>query len=125
MEFSGHLWLPFLDQPQSDIVFFAIIYFQIYHILVSKWKHGIGPNDIITFNEEFEFLSTWIIELVNIDESSHESAIVIFITKKLKNTKYNYDTEDENGNSFELFISGKSIYNDPNIFGVSWWGTDS
>ena len=50
LEFADHLWLPFLDQPQSDIVFFAIINLQIYHILVSKWKHGIGHIDIITFN---------------------------------------------------------------------------
>ena len=52
LEFADHLWLPFLDQPQSDIVVFAVITFQIYNILVSKWKHGIGPIDIITFNEE-------------------------------------------------------------------------
>ena len=38
-------------QPQSDIIVFAIITFQIYYILVKKWKHGIGINDIITFNE--------------------------------------------------------------------------
>ena len=29
LEFADHLWLPFLDQPQSDIVFFAIITFKI------------------------------------------------------------------------------------------------
>ena len=42
----------FLDQPQSDILFFATITFKIYNILVTKWKHGICPNDIITFNGE-------------------------------------------------------------------------
>ena len=47
--------------------------------MVSKLNHGIVPDDIITFNEELEFLSTSIIELVNIDESSHEQVIVIFI----------------------------------------------
>ena len=52
LEFSDHLWQPFLDQPQSDIVVFAIITFQIYNILVSKLKHGIGHIYIITFNEE-------------------------------------------------------------------------
>ena len=36
LEFADHLWLPFLDQPQSDIVVFAIINFQIYNILVTK-----------------------------------------------------------------------------------------
>ena len=40
-----------------------------------------GPNDIIALNEDLESLSTSIIELVNIDESSHENEIVIFITK--------------------------------------------
>ena len=54
-EFSYHLWLPFLDQPQSDVVFFAIIYFQIYKNIVIEWKHGIRPNDKITFNEKLEF----------------------------------------------------------------------
>ena len=39
-----------------------------------------STDDIITFNEELEFLSTSIIELVIIDESSHEEEIVIFIT---------------------------------------------
>ena len=53
LEFSDHLWLPFLDQPQSDIVVFAIITFQLHNILVTKWKHRIGPNKIITFNQEF------------------------------------------------------------------------
>ena len=68
--FVDHLWLPFLDQPQSNIVVFSKINFQIYKIIVTKWKHGIGSNDKITFNEELEFLSTSIIEPVNIDESS-------------------------------------------------------
>ena len=52
LEFLDHLWLPFLDQPQFDIVVFAIINFQIYNNLVTKQKHGIGPNYFITFNEE-------------------------------------------------------------------------
>ena len=47
--------------------------------MVSKLKHGIGPDDIITLNEVLEFLSTSITELVNIDESSNEQVIVIFI----------------------------------------------
>ena len=51
LEFLYHFWLPFLDQPQYDIVVCAITIFQIYNILVSKWKHGVGPIDIITFNE--------------------------------------------------------------------------
>ena len=52
LEFLDHLWLPFLDHPHSDIVVFAVITFQIYKIIVSKWKHGIGTIDIITFNNE-------------------------------------------------------------------------
>ena len=36
LEFADHLWIPFLDQPQYDIVVFAIITFQIYKIIVSK-----------------------------------------------------------------------------------------
>ena len=50
LEFADNLLLPFLDQPHSDIVVFAIITSQIYNILVKKWKHGIVPNNIITFN---------------------------------------------------------------------------
>ena len=42
----------------------------------------VGPNDKMTFNEELENISTSIIKLANIDESSHKEAIVIFITKK-------------------------------------------
>ena len=80
-----HLWLPFLDQPQYDIVVFAIINCHIYNILVSKWKHGIFPIDIFTFNKELQFLSTSIIELINIDESLHENKIAILLTKRNKN----------------------------------------
>ena len=42
LELAGNLWIPFLDQPQLDVVVFSIITFQIYKILVPKWKHGIG-----------------------------------------------------------------------------------
>ena len=52
LEFLDHLWLPFLDQPQSDIVFFVVINFDIYKTLISKLKHVIVSIDIITFNEE-------------------------------------------------------------------------
>ena len=51
LEFTDHLWLLFVDQPQSGIIVLAIIIFHIYNILVKKWKHGIGANYIITFNE--------------------------------------------------------------------------
>ena len=99
LEFADHLWIPFLDQPQYDIVVFAIFTFQIYKIIVSKWKHGIGYIGIITFNEELYFLSTSTIELGNIDESPHEDSIVIFIKNKdLNMTGNNYVTDDDNGN---------------------------
>ena len=39
LEFVNHFWPPFLDQPKSDIVVFAINNFQIFNILVSKCKH--------------------------------------------------------------------------------------
>ena len=69
---------------------------------------------------------TSIIELINIDESSHENAIVVFITKKdFKNTNYNHVTEDDTENSFEWSYYENSIYNDYNKFMVSWWGIDS
>ena len=51
LEFADNLWLQFLHQPQSYIVVFAIITFHVYNILVTKWKNGIGPIDIITLNE--------------------------------------------------------------------------
>ena len=52
--------------------------------MVKKWKHGIGPDCINTLNSSLEFLSTSIPEIVNIDECSHKNAIIIFITKQIK-----------------------------------------
>ena len=69
--------MPFIDQPQSDIIVFAKINFHIYNIIVKKWKHGIGPNDIITFNGELWFILTILIGLVNINEFSHKEEILI------------------------------------------------
>ena len=81
------------------LYFFVIIYFQTYKILIIQWKHGISPNDIITFNKVLEFISTSIIKLVNIDESSHEEAVVILITNKyLNKTKKSCNTEYDDGN---------------------------
>ena len=37
LEFADHLWMPFLEQPQSYILVFAIIDFHIYNIRVTKW----------------------------------------------------------------------------------------
>ena len=54
LEFAVNLQLLFIDQPQPDVVVFEIINFQIHKILVTYWKHGIGNNDIITFNEELK-----------------------------------------------------------------------
>ena len=82
LEFEDNLWLPFIDQTQSGILVCAIITFHIYNIRATKCKHGIGPNDIILFNEQLEIISTSIIELVNIYDSSHKESIVNFITSK-------------------------------------------
>ena len=99
LEFADNLSITFLDQPQYVSVVFAIINFHIYNILITKWKHEIGPNDIIKFNEELEFLSTSTIELVNINESSPEEAAIIFITNKdLNTTENNYVPQYDNGN---------------------------
>ena len=50
MGLAYRLWLPFLDQPQSDVVVCAIINSGIYQNLLIEWKHGISTNDILTFN---------------------------------------------------------------------------
>ena len=78
LKFADHLWSPFHDQPQSDVVVFKIITFQTFKILVREWKHDIDPNDIIAFNNLF---SISIIELDIIDFSSHEKSIELVITK--------------------------------------------
>ena len=52
LEFVDSLCIIFLDQPQSDIVVFVIITFQIYNILVTKRKRVRGTNYVITFNEK-------------------------------------------------------------------------
>ena len=93
---------------------------------MQNWKHVIGSNNIIPFNEELDFNSTSIIDIVNIHESFHEEVIVIFIKNKdLNKTKNSSVTEDDYTNWFGISSYGKSIYNDPNIFMVSWWVTDS
>ena len=50
LEFADKLWIPFHDQPQSDIVVFAITNVNTYYILLKRWKRGKGPNEISTFN---------------------------------------------------------------------------
>ena len=53
-------------------------------------------------------LPTPFIELVMIDESSHENATIIFITKKdLKEVEKHYVTEDDHGSSFEFYYYKK------------------
>ena len=61
MKFGYHLWLPFIDQPQSDAVVFAIITFDLYKKIVTKREHVISTNDEFTFNENLENLSTSIL----------------------------------------------------------------
>ena len=65
--FADHPWLPFLDQPQSDVVIFEIIYFRIYRIFITEYKHGIFPIDIIIFNKALVNVSSAVIELTNND----------------------------------------------------------
>ena len=35
LEFLDHLWLPFIGQPQSDVIVFAMISLYIYKIIVT------------------------------------------------------------------------------------------
>ena len=60
-----------------------------------------------------------VIELVNIDESSHEESIVIFITKTDLNTKKSA-TEYDDLNCFYVYYSERNIFNYTTIFMVSW-----
>ena len=87
MEFADHIWLPFLDQPQSDVVVFVIIIFWVNKIIVTEWKAENVPNYIIKFNEELENVSTANMERNNTDESTHEEAIIIFLNRKYLENK--------------------------------------
>ena len=51
MDFTGRFWSPFLDQPQSYVVVFEMISFEIYKTLVTEYKHLMYINYLITFNE--------------------------------------------------------------------------
>ena len=119
MESADYLWLPFLDRPQYDIVVFATITFQVCKILVTKWKHVIGPNDKIFFHEEFEILSASIVEMVHIYESSHKEAIVIFITSKDLNMTKNIFLQRMMMETALNCLIQNILYNDPNRFVVS------
>ena len=61
-------------------------------------KHGTGPNYVNTFNEDL-VLSKPIIELVKIDESTHEEAIVFLSKIDLKNSCV---LEDDDGSWFKI-----------------------
>ena len=58
-------------------------YFIYLKTLGTKWKNGIYPNDINTFNEELESPSTSMIELTKNVEASHKEKIVILYQKNL------------------------------------------
>ena len=77
MALPDNFWFPFLDQPQSYVVIFAIIYFYIYKYIVKEWNHIISINDIVTFNESLENFSMPIVELKSIEDSTQEYRIVI------------------------------------------------
>ena len=52
MGLAGHLWLPYFDQPQTDVVVSAIFNSLIYKNIVTEWKHG--NNNIIPWNKKLE-----------------------------------------------------------------------
>ena len=52
----------------------------MYKYIEIEWKHGISINDIVTFNETLQNLSTYIFGLTKIDESSHEYGVVNILT---------------------------------------------
>ena len=89
-------------------------------MLVTKWKNVIYPDDKMLFNKWLQDISTSIIELANIDESSHEETIVNFITETHKKTKNCCLTEDDDGNCFEFSYSDIHEYNSHTIFVLSW-----
>ena len=60
-----------------------MIYFEIRKNIVTKQNNGISTDDIVTFNEFLENVSTAIVELTNIDESSHKQEIVFLNMEKL------------------------------------------
>ena len=51
VKIPDHLWLPFIDQLQSDEVVFSMIYFYVYKYLVTTWRNGIYINDTVKFNK--------------------------------------------------------------------------
>ena len=56
------------------VIVYAINPFEVYKNIVTKWGHVISTNDIITFNEILETLSTAILEIF-FCETSHEEAV--------------------------------------------------
>ena len=78
MAFTDPLWLLFIDQPQSDVILFTIIYSEIYIISSNIMKSWISLNYIITFKSSLENLLKSIVELTNIDELSHKYGVIIF-----------------------------------------------
>ena len=46
-----HLWLPFIDKPQSYVVVFAMIYSEVYKYLIPKCEHRISIHEIVTSDE--------------------------------------------------------------------------
>ena len=54
----NNLWLTFINQLQYDKVTFEIILFEVYTCLFGLRKKVINKNDIISFNEQYENMST-------------------------------------------------------------------
>ena len=59
------------------VVLFEMIYFDIYKYLGTEWKQGMSINDIVPFSEKFVHLSTAMVEMTNIDDSSHKDGVAI------------------------------------------------
>ena len=58
-------------------------FFDVCKNLVTEWKHVISTKDMTTFNEILVILSSVIVELENIDESSQKEKILILTCYKL------------------------------------------
>ena len=76
--FPDHIWLSFICQTQSDKVVFGIISFDVYKYLLIIYKNRFSINYIVASYEQLEILSTSLVRLTNIDESSHVNEVVIF-----------------------------------------------
>ena len=57
-------------------------------------------------------MSTEIVELIKMDESSHEEAVVIILTLFFEKNEENSVIEDDEGIPIEFSYTNKSVYDD-------------